>query len=38
MTFTGRIRIRDFQAPGRTATEYQLFGIISQPGKIIAEW
>ena len=38
MPFRGRIRIHDFQVPGRTAMEYQLSGIIYQPGKIIAEW
>lgn len=38
MPFTGRIRIHDFQAPGGTATEYQLFGIIYKPGKTAAEW
>ncbi|MBU4444010.1 MAG: hypothetical protein L6422_12750 [Candidatus Marinimicrobia bacterium] len=35
MPFLSRIRIRDFQAPGRTAMEYQLFGIISHPGNTI---
>jgi hypothetical protein len=33
--FRGRIRIRDFQAPGGIAVEYQLSGIIYHPGKIV---
>jgi len=37
MAFTGRIPVHDFPAPGRTAMEYQLFGIIYHPGKTVEE-